>query len=167
MNACELHLRTAQCIADLANKVTLLVWENLPGERGASRHDPHRFPGLAHALSRVLESRIGPCQICSDPRSCDVWARTGGGPPTAQKSPPCQEHERRLLAELGPEIADLLAEVEKATVEFFSRHNPDRAKFQPSMDERVHHAVIGAVAPYLYGNIACSCCEGVIYPRPP
>ncbi len=162
MDVRELCLRTEKCFADLANKVALLLWENLPGERGSSRVDAHRFPGLAQSLGRVLESRIGPCRICGDPRSCDAWARTGGGSSApAQAATLCNDHDRRLWAEYRAELTDLLDELENETVEFLSRHDPNRTAFHPALRDKVRDAVTVAAKPYLNQHLACSCCENV------
>lgn len=151
----ELRLRTTKCLQDFANRITLLLWEGLLRESGLFRPDPHRFPMMSQALNRVLQRRVGMCSVCSDPRYCDVQ----GGPPREERAPPCQEHGERLREEKGEDLTDLLRELEKETMEFLSRHDPNRAKFQPSLAEDVHRAA-EKVIPYLYENIACSRCEG-------
>lgn len=152
MQESKLHLRTPKKIEDLSNKATLLLWKKMSTEKNFPWPDAHRFPFMSKAIHRLFQRRINPCPTYSESFYPGNYACAG-----AAESPPCAHHTRRLQKELGRDLRHLLGEVEKETLDFLSASDPERLKFK-ALKKGVHRAS-AAVAPYLYENIACSCCE--------
>ncbi len=151
----DLHLRTVKCVEDVANKVTLLMWGRLVRGKSGYHPDAHRFPAMSRAVKEVLQRQVGICPVYDDPSYCDVQ----GGPRSApQDSAPCQEHAQRLQEKCGKALANLASELRRETVDFLSRHDPKRARFQSLADEDAGLAVEAAMS-YLKEALACSCCE--------
>ena len=155
----KLTLRTALSTSELADHVAHMVWDCMTRQPDAHRLDAHRFPGLSHAVDAVLLRHLGACLVDMGSPPYDVWARTGGERKAgSDKRAACRDHTRRLLAETGGELQLLLTDLENEISQFLFRHQSAREKFNHGFSECVHRAVTESIAPYLYQNLAASCC---------
>ena len=112
--------------------------------------DPHRYANLTNAVQAVLERHIGSCDVATDPRFWDTWARTGGGAPTDAQTPTvCSEHAERLCRELGVELSELLLELERVFSSFV----------QSSVQTTLKQSIQAVLKPILIKNLARRFCD--------
>lgn len=149
----RLRLRSGKTFLDLAEEVAYVVWGDLVVHLGEAPMDLHRFGDLTRIIHDVLVKRIGGCEICVDPVYWDSWARTGGGAPTEEQTPPiCEEHMGRLMGEFGDEFKGLIQELENGISELVV----------PEVRPLLHQSVEQTLKPFMVKNLAtryCGKCE--------